>query len=186
MERGILEILPRVGRTQVEVQLSRPPGEGSLPRREGGEKEDGAVGRVAASPECPRPTPPNPWLYHIQQRGFASGIKNLQKGGLSRIIQMSPQVITGYLHMVNLPRFFALSVTARSQEASLSSCWAGLDLLLQSGITGVTFPVFALSLTCSCFLRDSVTKEKGAVLKRTGPPDVESWLIRKDPDAGKD
>ena len=124
----------------VEVQLSWPLGEGSLPRREDGEKEDGAVGRVAASPECPRPTPPNPWLYHIQQRGFASGIKNLQKGGLSRIIQMSPQVITGYLHMVNLPRFFALSVTARSQEASLSSCWAGLDLLLQSGITGVTFP----------------------------------------------
>ena len=97
MERGILEMLPRVGRTQVEGQLSRPPGEGSLPRHEGGEKEDGAVGRVAAPPECPRPTPPNLWLYHIQQRCFASGIKNLQKGGLSRIIQMSPQVITRVL-----------------------------------------------------------------------------------------
>ena len=31
-----------------------------------------------------------------------------------------------------------------------------------------------------------VSKENGAVLKRAGPPDAKSWLIRKDPDAGKD
>ena len=132
------------------------------------------------------PTPPALWVHHIQQRGFTSGIKKLQKGRLSRMIQMSPQVITRGLHTLNLPSFRMLSGHCQSQEASLSSCWASPDLLLQSGITWVTSPVFALSLSGSYFLRECVTKENGAVLKRTGPPDAKSWLIRKDPDAGKD
>lgn len=81
----------------MEGHLSRPPGEGSLPRREGGENEDGAAGRVAGAPECPCRPPPNLWLPHIQQKGFARGIKNLQRGRLARIIQISPQVITRVL-----------------------------------------------------------------------------------------
>lgn len=53
MEMGILEISPQSGKDMGGRAPVPAPGEGSLPRREGGENEDGAAGRVAGPPECP-------------------------------------------------------------------------------------------------------------------------------------
>lgn len=53
MESGILEISPQSGKGTGGRAPVPALGEGSLPGREGGENEDGAVGRVAGPPECP-------------------------------------------------------------------------------------------------------------------------------------